>query len=140
MIRSVISLVMVTVLPPFFSALYNEFESIEQLACIPAGDPEDRFRFGDRDGDPELVLQPFFPLVKQFDELLFVQNLQNIDLAAGEQGRDHFERRIFGCSADEGHHALFHGAQQGVLLRFAEAVDFVDEQERAVRLPPWPGI
>ena len=53
-------------------------------------------------------------------------------MAAREQGRDHLEGGIFRGGADEDHRAAFHIGQKGVLLRFVEAVDLVDEDDGAL--------
>ena len=50
--------------------------------------------------------------------------------AADECGVD-FEEGVFGGGADEGEGAVFDPGEEGVLLGFVEAVDFVDEEDGA---------
>ena len=55
--------------------------------------------------------------------------LQHIDLTPAQQGAVHFEGRIFGSGANEGNVAGLDVREEGVLLRFVETVDFVDEDD-----------
>ena len=65
------------------------------------------------------------------DDVLFLQSFQHEHARAGEQGRDDLEGRVFRRRADEGEHAVFDVGQEAVLLGLVEAVDLVDEQNRA---------
>ena len=65
------------------------------------------------------------------DDLLFGQRLQHVDAAAREQRGVDFERRILGGRADQANAAFLDVRQKGILLRFVEAVDFVDEDDGA---------
>ena len=68
---------------------------------------------------------------QQNDNLIFGQWLQHIDAAAREQRRDDFERRILGGGADQPNAALLDVREKGILLRFVEAVNLVDENDGA---------
>ena len=68
---------------------------------------------------------------QKHDNLLFGQRLQHVDAAAREQRGVDFERRIFGGGADQANAAFLDVRQEGVLLRFVEAVNFVDEDDGA---------
>ena len=57
--------------------------------------------------------------------------LQHEDLRARQQRRVHLERRVLGRRADEHDVARLDARQERVLLRLVEAMDFVDEQDRA---------
>src|SRR3972149_2098388 len=61
------------------------------------------------------------------------QRLQGVDAGAREQGGDHLERRVLGGGADQGDRPVLDIRQDGVLLGLVEAMDLVDEQERAPR-------
>src|SRR5690242_15672447 len=69
---------------------------------------------------------------EKFDDLRSGQRFEDVDLGAREQRRDHFEGRIFRGSADENDMTGFDVGKEGVLLRFVEAVDFVDEDDGAM--------
>ena len=64
-----------------------------------------------------------------FDEFVFAQRLQVEDAQAGEQGVVEMEGGVFGGGADEDEGAVFDVGQEGVLLGFVEAVDFVDKED-----------
>jgi hypothetical protein len=72
--------------------------------------------------------------LEQLVQIGYFQRLQHIDLTAGEEGANHLERGIFRGRPDQDEGAVFHRSEQGILLRFAEPVDFVDEQDGGVRL------
>ena len=61
----------------------------------------------------------------------FVEGLEGEDTAAGEQWADDFKAGVFGGGADQGDGAVLDIRKDGVLLGFVEAVDFVDEKDRA---------
>ena len=60
-----------------------------------------------------------------------LSGVQGVDAAAGEQGGDDLEGRIFGGRADEADGAVLDVGQEGVLLGFVEAMDLVDEEDGA---------
>ena len=51
--------------------------------------------------------------------------------ASAYEGFVHFEKRIFGCGADQDNRAVFDPGQQSVLLAFIPAVNFVNKQNGA---------
>ena len=53
-------------------------------------------------------------------------------LRAGQQSGVEFETRIFGRGADERDGAVLHDGQETVLLRAVEAMDLIDEKQRAL--------
>ena len=57
--------------------------------------------------------------------------LQDVDLTAGEECGDDFERGVFGGGTYEGDDAAFDSTKEGVLLAFGETVDLVDEKDGA---------
>ena len=65
------------------------------------------------------------------DDLIFSQRIQHINATAREQRGVDFEGRIFGGGADQANAAFLHVRQEGILLRFVEAVNFVDEDDGA---------
>ena len=65
------------------------------------------------------------------DNLLFGEGVEGVDAAAGEQGGDDFEGGILGGGADEADSAALDVRQEGVLLGFVEAVNFIDEEDGA---------
>ena len=75
---------------------------------------------------------------KQQHNLLFGQRLQNVDTRPRKQRRNNFERRILGGRADQADVALFHVRKKRILLRFIEAMDFVDEDNGARAVLPGP--
>src|SRR5882757_6659960 len=69
--------------------------------------------------------------MEEFDNLRSCVGFEDVDLGAGEEGGDDFEGGIFGGGADEENVAGFDVREEGVLLGFVEAVDFVDEDDGA---------
>ncbi len=65
------------------------------------------------------------------NNLIFGQRLQHINAAAREQRGVDFEGRIFGGGADQADAAFLDVREEGILLRFVEAVNFVDEDDGA---------
>ena len=60
-----------------------------------------------------------------------VKRLEDVHAAAGEQRGDDFEGRILGGGADQSNVAFLHVRKERILLGLVEAVDFVDEHNRA---------
>ena len=54
-----------------------------------------------------------------------------IDLCAREQRRVDLEVGILGCCTDQGQQAVLDAGEQRILLRLVEAVDLVEEEDRA---------
>ena len=73
--------------------------------------------------------------------LLVRERLQLDDGAAGEQGRVDLEVRVLGRGPDQRQQAALDARQQRVLLALVEAVDLVEEEDRAgaVRAEPVAG-
>src|SRR5258707_15724584 len=69
--------------------------------------------------------------MEEFDDLRGGVGFKDVDLGAGEKRGDDFEGGIFGGGADEENVAGFDVREEGVLLGFVEAVDFVDEDDGA---------
>src|SRR6267378_6404035 len=69
--------------------------------------------------------------MEEFDDLRGGVGFEDVDLGAGEEGGDDFEGGIFGGGADEENVAGFDVREEGVLLGFVEAMDFVDEDDGA---------
>jgi len=69
--------------------------------------------------------------MEEFDDLRGGVGFEDVDLGAGEERGDDFEGGIFGGGADEEDVAGFDVREEGVLLGFVEAVDFVDEDDGA---------
>ena len=65
---------------------------------------------------------------------------QLVDPAARQKRRVHLEVGVLGGRAHEDHGAVLHRGQQGVLLCLVEAVDLVEEEDRALaaRVEPVP--
>ena len=60
---------------------------------------------------------------------------QGHDLSARDQGPVELEARVLGRGPDQDHGPLLDVGQEGVLLRFVEAVDLVHEEDRALPFP-----
>src|SRR5580692_4361717 len=69
--------------------------------------------------------------MEKFDDLRGGVGFEDVDLGAGEERGDDFEGGIFGGGGDEEDVAGFDVREEGVLLGFVEAVDFVDEDDGA---------
>ena len=68
--------------------------------------------------------------VQQGEQIVLAQGLEHIYLTAAQQRCDNLKTRVLGSSTDQGDKSFFHSTEQTVLLRLAEAVDLVDEQDR----------
>ena len=64
--------------------------------------------------------------------MLVLERVQLVDPAAREQRRVDLEVGVLGGGADEDDRAILDGRQQRVLLRLVEAVDLVQEEDRAL--------
>jgi hypothetical protein len=64
--------------------------------------------------------------------LFFAEAVEGEDAAAGEKGGVDLEAGVFGRGSYEGDDAALDMGQDGILLGFVEAVDFVDEQDGAL--------
>ena len=61
-----------------------------------------------------------------------VERVKHQHPRARQERRVQLKRRVFGGGADQHHGAVFHHRQKGILLRLVEAMDLVDEQQRAL--------
>ena len=77
----------------------------------------------------------FDPLEQRFQRLV-VETAQHQNLRPRQQRTVQFERRILRRGADQDHRSVFHHRKKTVLLAAVEAVDFVDEEQRALPDPP----
>ena len=112
--------------------LANPFELVQQESCVA-------FRLRDElvhDGVLDfyvLELQATRVVAERAEneraQVVAAEGRKQYQLAAAQQCPVHFETRVFGGGAYERHRAVFHGAEQCVLLAFVKAVDFVDEED-----------
>ncbi len=70
--------------------------------------------------------------LQQFLQRRVIQPAQHQYLGARKQCAVEFERRVLGGRADQHHGAVLHHRQKGILLAAVEAMDFVNEQKRAL--------
>ncbi len=68
--------------------------------------------------------------MQKFEQIVFFEALQNIELASRQERSDYLERRVLGCCADKGYNALLHRTEKRILLRLAETVNLVNEKNR----------
>ncbi len=110
------------------------FETVEGMACVSvgvAGEQFERFMVGFEMKSAEAALLIRERAFEQGEDLLIGKRAQRIDAAAGEQRGDDFEGRIFCCRSDEADGAALDVGKKGVLLRFVEAMNLVDEEDGA---------
>ena len=105
----------------------GEFEGVVELARVAAGKAHQGLVFFNFDIETAEFFVLFQCALEQTFHIRFAEGLHDIDLAAREQGADDLEGGIFRGSAHEGDGTFFHGPQQRILLRLAEAMYFVDE-------------
>ena len=82
-----------------------------------------------------LMSQDFIILectVKKKLQILLFKGFQDKDLTTRKKGSDDLERRIFSSSSDQHDSTVFHSTQKGILLRFVESVDLVNEKNRGL--------
>ena len=108
----------------------HHIQGVEQFTGIPSGILQHGFVF------PDLYLE-FLQVrvlgqgaLEQFLQVSLGEGIQNVNLTAGEQGRDHLEGGVLGGGPDQGHDALFHCSQQRILLCFGETVNLINEKHR----------
>ena len=112
----------------------GHFQHVVGAASVAAGIGRDLFQ--DVVGRPQLhrAQAAFFVTqgaLQQLDNLFFSQRLEHVHPAAGKQRGNDFERRILRGGADQADVALLHVGQERILLGLVEAVDFIDEDDRA---------
>ena len=105
----------------------RRLETVERHPRISAGDLEERIHRVTVDGGVQLLQ----PALHDLLQLVPVELLEAEDPAPRKQRRDDLEGRVLGRGADQRHGAVLHVGQDRVLLRLVEAVDLVDEEDRA---------
>ena len=66
--------------------------------------------------------------VEQFQQIVFLERLEHVELTTGEQRANHLERGILGGSTNQRDNALLDSSQEGILLRLGETMNLVDKQ------------
>ena len=110
--------------------IHHYLQDIQQLARVTAGISEQCFRLVDF----YILLRKYFIIVQcpvqQAFQIIDIQWFQDEDLTPGEEGIDNFERRVLGSSSYQHHSPVLDSAQQRILLRLVEPVDFINEKNR----------
>ena len=116
----------------------RDLERDEQRARVAAGRGEQRLA---RRGVGQRRAERRRRAVEHAAERALVERAELVQPAAREQRADHVVVRVLGRRADERHEPRLDDGQQRVLLRLVEAVDLVEEQDRAlpVRAEPLAG-
>jgi len=107
--------------------LRREVEDPECAPGVTAGSHGDQLLDRGVEGDGELGRAPFDDL----SQLLAVERLQLVHLQAGEQGRVELEVRVLGGRADQGQDSLLDSGEKRILLGLVEAMDLIEEEDRA---------
>ena len=123
----------------------GQFQGVERVAGISSGDADQVLHgFG---GEVHLAgpVAPFGVRKgtrQQGLDVLILEGTQLKDPRAAHQGADHLKVGVFRGRADQREGAVLHMGEQGVLLGFVPAVDFIHEQEGAfaVHLAPLDGL
>ena len=115
----------------FAHGLRDEVDDVEQFAGIASRIAEEGVGLARLDIAIFQIGILMDSPVEQLLQVLDFERFEYIYLAARKQRTYDLERGILGCGPDERDRAIFDGSQKGVLLRFAEPVDFVDEENRA---------
>ena len=112
--------------------LAGELERGERRATVAAGEAHDLL-LGvrlEREGAREAALGGE-GVSEQLADRLVVERDELHDAAPADQGGVDLEVGVLGRRSHEHHRAVLDGVEQGVLLPAVEAVDLVDEQDRA---------
>ena len=106
------------------------FQQVEEVAAVAIGHRHQRGAgiLGERRG----LAHVLFGAGEQLGEGGFVEALQHHDLRAGQQRAVEFEAGVLGGGADQRDDAALDEWQEAILLGAVEAVDLVDEQQRAL--------
>ena len=115
--------------------LGGELERVQGDAGVAADDAGQRRQRVVRDFDAQRAEAALFVGERAAEEaldLLRRERLELEDAGAGEERRDDLERGVLGGGADEGDRAVLDVRQDDVLLGLVEAVDLVDEEDRAL--------
>ena len=87
----------------------DDFEDVEQLARVAAREAEQRAGLHDLDVALFQLGVGRQGTVEQRLQVLVFERLEDVDLTAAQERRDHLERGVFGRRADEREDALFDG-------------------------------
>ena len=87
----------------------DDFEDVEQLARVAAREAEQRAGFRDLDVALFQLGVGRQGAVEQRLQVLVFERLEDVDLTAAQERRDHLERGVFGRRADEREDALLDG-------------------------------
>ena len=114
----------------FPQSIDHQFKDIEQFAGVASAVSDKSVRF----------LQGNIPLakiiicgqrpVKQRFQVRPFQGFEHIDLATGKKRGNDLEGRILGGRPDKSDRSFLDGSEKGILLRFGEAMNLVDKQNR----------
>ena len=106
-----------------------DLEDIEELAPVAAALAEEGF--GLHHADIAFLKDYVFSkrTVQEYLEIRGAERLQDIYLAAGQEGSDDLEGRVLRRSADKDDGTVLDRTEQGILLGLVEAVDLVDEKD-----------
>ena len=107
----------------------NYLQDIQQFPGIATAVAEDCLRLFQLDilfFKKDIFLQS--PIQKGLQVIHF-QRLEHKYLATGQKGSDHLKGGILCRRSNQDNRAILHGSKQGVLLRLAESVDLVYEQD-----------
>ena len=111
------------------SGLYHQLEDVEQLARVSPAIAKQGVGLADLDM-ALLELHVFGQgAMEQLQEVVFLQGLEHIELATREQGAYDLERGVLGGGSYERDVSALDSSQERVLLRLAEPMDFVDEED-----------
>ena len=109
---------------PYFS-LHRQFQDIQKFTGIASAVSQQGSRLLQLD---ILLLQDCVFVdgsVEQFQQIVFFERLEHIELTTRQEWTDDLERRILRRGTYQGDDTLLHSPQQGVLLRLRETVDLV---------------
>ena len=115
----------------------REFEHGEEMASVAFAAVDEMLAGVVVDGDrlaTEAALRVGEGAVDEFVEVVLFERLETEERAAGEQGAGEREERVLGGCTDEDEQAFLHEREEDVLLGAAEAVNFVEEHDRALAL------
>ena len=103
---------------------------VEQIAPVPVGHGEERHTRASGSSGSALPASAS-ARSRRMRSAAAIEALQHEDLAARQERRVQLERGVLGGRTHQDHGAVLHIGQEAVLLGPVEAVDLVDEEERA---------
>ena len=113
----------------------GEFERAERDARIAVRKVDQRLARARLDPDVRTSQSPLGiaqRTIDQYADIRVVERFEHEDARTREQSRIDLERGVLGGRADQRDGAVLDVRQDGVLLRFVEPVDLVDEQDGAL--------